>query len=432
MLLRHGPNHYMLGLDWTEFDGGSVQSHLREIVGDTGTAFYQVLGTRRDGQLVGYVDTAPALEGEGKKGKKAPKVYSLAAMIAMRGVDGIYFLDLGEHGWYAVIQGGQLMRGGGEMLMPLAHAIDAVAQLAASLELPVHASAHQFPDATPFSLSELDGQRKKPAPMEALKQGSGTGGASQLVGVIMLLAVLGAIGYGGWYTFLRKPVQTESPGDAAHRQAIQEYTRVMTDVLPRLDESPAWVIDAYRAATNTYPREVHGWLMDSLTCTAEQCGATYLISEDHTAFSLEGLKERFGAERVHLRDDWRTAIVTLDRPTTSTLWSLDEIMDPPLAPVSLVDAHGTLRVRVPQAKVEQTMHRESISQGMQPPLVAGIVREQINTSGNELYPVAVIGQLVDYLGPLGFVPETMELTTASQGREAAWRVAWVRLNREQR
>ncbi len=421
MFLQHGKLTYALGLEWAEVEGVSPAQHLRELLGEGAKAYFQVVGSRREGQRVGFVREVPEATGKSKV-----KVLSLAATVAARGEDGIYFLDLGQTGWYAVVQGGELLRASGEMLMPLDHAIDAVQQLASTLDLPIYGSSAKLQGAAAFTLADLDSMRRWPAPMQVL----GKGDVQGLVGAVLLLAVLAGIAYGGWFLFLRSPTPSVSPQQEARLASIRDYTQAMTAAMPKLNPDPAWLVDSYREAMATFPADAEGWVLDSMACTAEQCGATYAISDRHTTFSLAGMRDRFGASRVHLRPDGRSLVVTMDNVLPPLFWSAEQILDPPSPEVTLVDAHGVLRIRVPQVLIEQSMHRESLSQGTQPLGHAGIARETIVTSGPESYVLPTLGLLVETLGPLGFTPETFDLTTYQPGRDAMWRVTWARMARE--
>lgn len=416
MLLHHGSTIYLLGLEWVEVDGGSPIQHLREIVGRDGHAFYQVVGSRREGQLIGFTRELPDL---GDK-KKAPKAYSLAAVVAARGEDGIYFLEMGTQAWYAVIQGGQLMRTGGEMLMLLDHAIDAVKQLSETLELQVYASSPHFPHAQPFALTDLHRIRHKPAPMRPLK-GSKEGPLS----ILVFVCVLVGLGYVGWLLLLRSPTPAASAAEL-EQQARDQYVQTMLGTLPVLSADADWAVGALSEAGSTFPAVVSGWQRQGLICSPLQCQATYGISPNHTAFSYHDLRGRFGEARVQLKDNLREATVVMERAADLVQWTPDWILNPEPARAHLVDVHGLIRLRVPQVNVDQTMHREGISQGLQPPSIGGITRELIVTSGTEAYPAPVVGRLADALGPAGFVPDHIEIAYGAQGREATWRAQWVR------
>lgn len=421
MLIQHGKVTFVLGLEWIEIEGGSVIQELREHVGKNGVAFYQALGSSREGLRAGFVREVPEIDEK----KSRRKAYSLAAAVAMQNRDGIFFLEVGaDQGWYAVIQGGQLMRGGGEMLMPRAHAIDAVEKLAQSLELRIHATHPYFPDAAPFALSDLDSSLRRLKPMQALKPGSG---ASPLVGVAVLACVLGGIGFTGWKMFA--PAKPKVSAAQLAQQARDEYAQTMLGVLPTLDSDPAWILDAYRDVSEAFPALVHGWVLTDMVCAPMQCGATYAISEKHSTFSLRGLRDRFGP-RVSLAEDMRKARVVVERPASLLAWDVDTVLDPKPATAELPDVHGLLRIRLPQVKIEETMHRESLAQGTRPPDVPGIVREMILTSGRSAYPAPAFGRMAEAMGPFGFTPETMEVVPGVDGEEPAWRVTWVRISRD--
>lgn len=429
MLIRHGDLHYALGLEWTEVEGGNPAVHLREILGKDANALYQVLGSRREGMRVGYVRELPtAATGKGKKGKL--KAYSLAAVVEAVGRDGIYFLQVEERGWYGVIQAGELLRTSGDMVMPLEHAVEAARQLALALDLPIHATHPEFPNAAPFGLEDLDAIRRRPTPMVTLAGAS----ANTAVGALLLVAVLAGIGFGGWHTFVRSPNSEASAEQQAAQMAVDQYVQAMMAAVPKLNPDAGWVIDALSGAASAFPRDASGWLLVGMSCSTEQCGATYEISDRHTIFSLRDLEERFGKSHVRLRPDGRSLVIATANANANAssraYWEEGQFLDPPPAQVSLTDAHGLLRLRVPQVGVEQTMHRESLSQGTAPPGVAGIASESIVTSGTEAYPLPTIARLAQALAPLGFTAETLDTSADGPGRSAMWRARWTRIVRE--
>lgn len=414
MLLQHAGKTYLLGLEWIEVEGGSPVRHLRDLLGADAQGLYQVIGSRRGGQLIGFTRDVPELGNQ----KKGAKTYSLAAAVAARGRDGIYFLDLGAQGWYAVIQDGQLMRSGGEMLMPLDDATAAVRQLSEALGLPVFTSSALFPDAQAFALQDLDAVRRKPAVMRPLK-----GREEGPLSVLIFLCVLGGLAYGGWYFLLRTP-EARLSGAELELQAREQYVQGMLATLPAMETRASWVVDAVARADAVLPQMVAGWQLERLACSPALCQATYAISADHSTFSYHDLQARFGPSRVQLQPNMREATVAIERPAQLVEWTPDWILNPVPATAHLVDVHGLLRLRVPQVQVDQTMHRESLSQGNQPPLTTGITRELIVTSGSDAYPTPVLDRIAGMLGPTGFVPEHIERT---YGRDAAWRAQWVRV-----
>lgn len=425
MLLRHGKTNYLLGLAWSELDGGPPKQFLRDFVGSDMPAMYQVLGNRRDGQLVGYTTDIPTAD-QGKK-KQTAKAYSLAAVLVARGEDGIYFLELGAEAWYAVIQGGRLMRHGGEMVMPLREAVAVVKELAQQLDVEVFASSSHFASAMPFSVSDLDKARRKAKPMELLSQGSG---ATQALAMIAVVAVIASMFYAGWYFLIRTPAPKMSPEQLAEQQR-QSYAQSMLAGLPQMDADPTWIVESARLLGRHFPQTVSGFELINVVCTPTQCGATYEISDERTSFSLTGIQERFGPEQVRANQAQRSVLVTMARPPRPAGWGINEVLNPPTSTVDLIDVHGLLRLRAPAVSVDQTFHRESLSNGSQPPGTPGLAMETIRTLGSNAYPAPTFMHMAQVLMPFGFTPDRIELNPPTGGRDSSWQVRWVKVIREE-
>src|SRR5690625_2913022 len=236
MLLRHGKINYVLGLEWAELDGGPAAQFVRDVAGTDTRVLFQTVGKRRSGQLIGYTTEVPPKE-EGKGKKQPPKAYSLAGVLAQRGEDGIYVLELGSQAWYAVIQGGRLVRHGGEMLMPLREAVAVVTELSRELDIPVYGSGSHLPDAKPFTISDLDNAVRKAKPMELIAPGSGAG---QALALGLVLVVVASMFYAGWYFLIRTPTPQMTPEQLAEQER-QTYAQSMLASLPQMDADPTWI-----------------------------------------------------------------------------------------------------------------------------------------------------------------------------------------------
>lgn len=419
MLLPHGNIVYVLGLTWIDAEGRSPVQQLREYVGKG--AHYQVMGSRRTGQRIGYTTDPMTIAGK----KRAPRAYSLAAVLQARGQDGIYFLEAEGHAWYAVIDGGQLAGAQGEKVMAVKQAVAAVSQLQATLGLPVFGGLDHFPGARPFSLSELDGMKHKLKPMQALPEKD----SASALGLVLLLAGLGGAGYAGYNMVIPSKPKLSPAQQAA--QARKAYAQSMLATLPALDNDPAWIVNAHVRADDAFPDLVHGWSLASVTCSPAQCGATYEATRDRSYYSLQQLRERFQGLQVQPIKGKHEALVIVPRTINQVEWTADWVLDPTPPQSSLIDAHGLMAVRLPQVKVDESLQRGSLSQGKVPPGVAGLVREAIVTSGEDFYPAATFGRMAEVLGPLGFTPEVVERRFANSRRGASWRVTWVRISRDE-
>lgn len=418
-IIDHDKVTYVLGLKWTETEGGDPQAHLRDVVGAQQCAFH-ALGKRRAGQLVGYT---PQVEHFVGKGKKKSPICLVAAVLAM-GQDGIHVLSIEEGlAWLCVIHDGKLLLtpDGAETVLPIAKAVGSAKEMAKALQLPLYADGCMSEGALPFSLAEITPKQRKGAELRV------TSKSNNLVGGIVLAAVVCGIGYGVMAT-----LADEKPrGSSADTQAAIEretYVNNVSASLPVMESDPSWVISAHSLAHGTFPSLVEGWSLTKVACEPSQCIGVYEVSKKASGFSLAGLKQRFGANRVHVLAGQETVNVAIDRESAQRIWDATEILEPVRQPVDIVDLIGVLPVRMPQIEVESGFNSSEINVGTRPSMVRPMYRETIVTKSDARAMTAVVALQVELLGQAGFVPATLLMNSGEDSIGEGWRIEWVRIN----
>lgn len=421
LVLPGGKIAWVLGLDWTDAQGADVVEQLRDLIGDEAKAYFLVSGKKATGRRLGY----STLTGEPRLPKKA-KGYSLADALASVGKDGVYFVEEGHQGWYAVISDGALVRDGGEAVMSLDDALAAAKQMAQLLSLPIFSSSSLISTQGPLDLNEIATlafkAKRKPAIVRELGKRE-----NKAFGVIVLLAVVGAIGFGGWHFLFKKDDKKLTPAQIAEQQK-QIYVQSVRSAMPTLYEDRAWVIEALSEAQDAFPAVYEGWVLDGLQCQADGCTATYSVSKDHTFYSLSAMQDRFGATNLILQSDMRSLVLTSSRLATSISHTDDEILNPEVHGLSIVDVHGMAGVKLPQAELDSAIAREQLGNGQIPPLASAVMHERVTTMGKSQLQLANLAAVNDFMSGAGFYAQTLTYSPGTGNVTPGWRVDWSRIN----
>ena len=415
-VIGHGKVSYALGLKWTETEGGDPQAHLRDIVGSPRFAFHS-FGKRREKQMVGYTTNL-----EPFTGKKTKSIVSLVAAVHALNQDGAYVLDLDDgRAWLCVIHNGKVMPtpDGAESILETDRAYAAATRICRSIDVTLRAS-RPMDGAEPFSLDMLSGRGKKLATMRVAKS------ANNLVGGVVLAAVVAGIGYGAWATFADSTPKGTS-AEALAQQERQSYVNSISGSIPQMDQDAEWVLDAFDMAMSSFPALIEGWALTKVACDPSMCTGVYEVEKRASVYSFDGLTQRFGKHRVRLVEGQEEVNISLERASATRSWGEEEILDPVIHPINLVDLHGLLRVRVPQVKVEPGFNSAEINVGPRPVLVRALMREAIVTHNDFRASGATIGAQVDVMRDAGFVPTAL-LMNHGNAANSAWRIEWVRIN----
>ncbi|MCD9046737.1 type 4b pilus protein PilO2 [Luteimonas sp. MHLX1A] len=416
-IIDHGKVSYVLGLKWTETDGGDPQAHLRDLVGAQRCVF-QAMGKRRHRQPVGYTTDVEPFVGK----KKAANPVSLVAAVLALGQDGVYLYDLDDgHAWLCIVHQGKVLSTpeGAESVLPTARATTAATQIARNVNVPIRSNIEAVGNES-FSIDVLPAKGRKLPGMRV------SSASNNLVGGLVLAAVVAGIGYGAWTTFADQKPKGSSAAVLAEQER-QAYASSVTASIPALDQDPAWILDAYRMAETNFPSLVEGWSLTKVACEPAMCTGVYEIAKQASVYSFEGLKERFGAHRVRLVQGQEQVNISIERESSPRIWSAEEILDPVRHPMDLVDLHGLLRVRVPQVKVEPGFSISEIDVGPRPVLVRPMTRELIVTNNSNRASASTVGAQVEVMGDAGFVPVALLMNQGDEST-AGWRIEWVRIN----
>lgn len=413
-----GKRQFAFDLLWNDAYGDDASEAARKALGEDASGYYTVVSG--EGEVAEVLGCA--------QGKVKGRVYSYAEALAGLDRDGIYCASVDEQRcWYAVIQQGIVMPGTDRTIGKNEFISLYTQTLRRTFRVPVFCTDETLTgkDVHPFRLEEAVASSKV-KPLKVV--GAGAAG-NNLVGGIVLAAVVVGIAYGGWYTFLRSP-NGDIDQAALDAQARELYIAAAKSEMDQVPTDANWVSDAYHRASLTFDSTLAGWVLDGATCEPGACTATYSLPEGQSTYAVTPVLERYGRERVQMLEDGRSFTVNLelDRPDQSMATDFD-VLQPRPALSRAADTLGLLNLSFDQVNVDQKPTTEVIGSRLGAPAdMPEIIRETVITSHDtQLEPVR-LRTLSAYMSRVEFVATKIAFSSGSGALAPAWSVEWVRFH----
>lgn len=411
-----GKRSFAFELEWNDNFGDDAKDALRDAHGDAAGVLYTVLKGRNEAEMLG----SGVIEHKAKS-----KIFSYAEALSAAGRDGIYVSRSAVDAlWYVVIADGRVVAGTDRSLRE-DDARDAILTLHQAFpELPILSCGVELhhPNVLEFTLEAAVAQSKV-KPMKRLST------ENPVVGVLVLAAVLGAVGYGGWYLFVREEVVEVDPAAEIERQRVLYVSQVQANVsaVPR---DAAWAVAAYDLARTSFPEAIAGWSLEGVTCQPTHCVATYALARDVQGYALSPVWNAFGRDTVALMADKRSLQVTykLLAPQMLAYTELD-VATPPRTGARVMDTIGRLGMLFDSVAVDGEFKTDPLHESLQGPVgSAPLFRESFALKQDEPLTEIRLKGLVSYLSYAQFVATAFSFSTGSGSIPAAWRVEWVRVH----
>ena len=355
----------------------------------------------------------------------APKgsIYSYAVALAKAGRDGIFVAEVDEDRlWYVVIQHGQVMAGtdrsGPEHLV-----VDSVETMRNHFRLSVFSSTDRVADAIQFDpIAAVAKVRIKPMKLMGGKE-------SSLVGALVLVAVVGAIGFGVWHLFLKK---TEIAVDPAQQAAEQRalYVASVQSALGVIPTEAGWASTAYRRAQQSFPPVIAGWLLDGVSCVPTACTGAYSLPAGSAGYTISPVQAHFGSGAVSMLPDHRSFNATVSLDQGESL-AVDDafVYGPAETAIPLIDAVGQLGMNFAQVTLDGDVRIERLNTDLTGPADAPLlVRESLATRHDNALDLVMLRTLTAYLSRAEFVPTSLSYSSGIGAVPAAWRMEWTRMH----
>lgn len=411
-----GKRQFAFGLEWNDSFGDDPKEGVLEAVGHDTAALYTVIRKPDGEQLVGYGKLDAPVKG---------RIYSYAAAVANRQIDGIYVGPTGpDEVWYAVISDGQVVPST-DRLMKAEDAFEAIDVLIRTFETELFVAegldGDLFGAHTTFDPIEIVA-KSKPKAMKVIG-----GAGNSLIGAVVLVAVLGGIGFAGWWLFLRSDQVAADP--AAQAQMMRDAYLSSVRTALQMPESNVWLITAHQVAGDLFPPSVGGWALEGISCTPAGCSATYALPPDAPGFGISPVYEQFGRDRVSMMADMQSFSVTAPVDTAMLVWDDSEILTPAMTLSPVMDAVGRYRLNFAGASVDGRVVSEQLHMMFPaPPEAQALIKEQLATRADTyLDLIALKGQAV-FMGGYGFKGVSLNYSNGHGTIPPAWRMEWVRVH----
>lgn len=411
-IVQLGKRKYAFGLAWNDSFGDDAKEAVRDAMGEERNAYYTILRGPDHEEVLGFGSAQV-------KGS----VYSYAAALASVGQDGLYVAQAGvDRVWYLLVTNG-VVAAGTDRDLSEDHALDAIESLRAVYpNLPVRTHGVDLPGANEFSLEAIVAKAKV-RPMRRLAT------ENPIVGALVLTAVLGAVGFGGWYLFVREePIVIDKAAELERkRQAYITSVQMAAGSIPR---DAAWVVNAFDLARQAYPEGIAGWVLEGVSCTPQACKGTYAIARDAQGYALTPVWDAFGRDRVSLMGDKKSLEVALKLPTMEPLsYTEQDVMQPPMATGRIIDTIGVLGMKFGDVRIDGDFKTEQLNQINQaPPGTAPLIRDSFALRHDAALDDVRVKGLAAYLSEAQFVATTLNYSTGAGSIPTAWRIEWVRLH----
>ncbi|MGH8159360.1 MAG: type 4b pilus protein PilO2 [Rhodanobacter sp.] len=359
--------------------------------------------------VIGYVVTAEAVRG----------ATSAAAAMAGQG-DGIYVAQLttGEW-WFTCIRNGVVVPstdviGTAELIL------DQVNSLRTGLSMDVFSGAPEVPGAIEL---DFDAALRRGAKSPSLRRVAA--GSSPIVPILIAAAVLGTGWFGYRLMFPPTPHLTPEQQQAIARQA---YIQSVQGVVKSLPTGAGWVSKAYATAVNDLPPYITGWTLDGVSCTPDNCMATYTVPTG-APFALSPLLERFGKAVTVLQDGHSVQVAM---PVQVQAKPIDEAYLRSLRPASmpLLDWVGAVPLRMAGATVSGQLLARHLDQELggaaaaMPPLTF----EQVSLKGDRYMSGPLLDAVLIQGSHGDFVPVQVAWSFGNGTVPAGWRMTWERVH----
>lgn len=409
-----GKRRFAFDLAWNDNFGDDAKESLRDAYGEGTPVVYTLIEGKDGEEILGSARITGKLKGS---------IYPYAAALASTGRDGIYVArPAAGQLWYVVINSGQVVPGTDRSLDE-ADALDALDTLRSGYpELVIYTAGVEMLDGRDFTLDAAVASAKV-KPMKRLAT------ENPVVGLIVLGLVLAAVGYGGWYLFLRKEeVKVDSAAEQARLRQL--YVQKAQGAVSTVPQDPAWVLNAFDVARGSFPESISGWSLEGVTCQPAACTANYALPKDVSGYALTPIWDRFGKETVSLMGDKRSLSVTrkLAQPKMLSYTEVD-VFQPPKTGARVIDTIGRLGMLFDNVTVDGDYKTENLNESLQAPIgTAPLMRETFALRQDEQLTEIRLKGLASYLSYAQFVATSLSFSTGSGSITPAWRVEWVRVH----
>jgi hypothetical protein len=419
IVVPFGKKQFAVGGEWKEAseDIGEVIDGAKEVDG----GFYHVISAGKKKSDAGCVGSFTFEEKV-----KAP-VFSLAALVASVGADGIYVIPMPDARlWYVSIREGMVVTGT-DRVDDAESALNAISTIVtiserSGEERKVFAPIEiRRPGWSVIEVKELL-SRGKVKPLVANTEASPAVAIAAVVGVF---AVAGAL---GWWFFFKGPSEAEKAAEQAEA-ARQAYVAMIQQQVANLPSDHAWVNRAYARVMQAAPAFVAGYALKQARCVPGSCTMSYEVAPD-APFAPDVIRQTLGSG-VTVDLTGRAAAFTIQVDTPMVLVDDPLIRSWPVSKNETLARIGMLPVYAPNLAIERDPVEEDLSAaaGSLPPGYSPIVRTVVPLRVREpdfLMP-ADVAALADFWANSGFVPTSLTWTFGF-GEAPRWSAEFTRVS----
>lgn len=404
-----GKHRFALGLDWKRVEkDGSVKETLGAYAPERG-GFWYATSKSEASTAVGF--TTHAMKG---------RVASFAATLASTAEDGIYVAQMDDGSvWYCVVTN-HMVEPGTDRILAEHEARESVRGLQSGLDLTVYSFGDFLPGTLPFDPTSAIAKAK---PVWIKRHSSA---ASEAVGAAALLAVGGALMFGGWKLFLAPP----PPADygLTPEEIRANYLGSVRGFLPQIPESPLWPTEALVRTRAAFPAFRAGWALEEVQCDPMHCQAAFA--------PVHGSPWRSAAElggaglSVALNAEGTAASAAIPVSVPLRDFSDEDLLYPTPPQRAAAEAVGTFGLRYVGAVVDGAPQRVSVEEmiGTQPPMDAlPLIIESVFLRSDKVPEEWQVRQMTAYWAAEGFRATRIEFSHGYGAMPSAWRMELKRI-----